>query len=70
MHPELTLKLAREPSAHAARAQRSDFRRPGRPAPLAATAAALALPARAQAAAVELVPDGTSHYDNDEGQPK
>jgi hypothetical protein len=70
MHPELTLTLARELSEHAARAQRRGLRRPGRPALLAAPAAALARPAGAQAATVELAPNGTSDYDNDEGEPK
>jgi hypothetical protein len=74
MHPELTLELARERvrelSEHAAPTRRSGLRRPGRPALLAATAAALARPAGAQAATVELASDGTSDYDNDEGEPK
>jgi hypothetical protein len=70
MHPELTLTLARELSEHAARAQRSGFRRPHRPVLLAAPVAALALPAGGQAATVELAINGTSDYDNDEGEPK
>jgi hypothetical protein len=74
MHPELTLKLAperaRELTEHAARAHGSGLPRPGRPALLAGPAAALARPARAQAATGELAPAGTSDQDHDEGEPR
>jgi hypothetical protein len=74
MHPELTLRLAservRELGERAARGHGSGLGRPGRPASLAATVAPPARPAGAQAAAVELVPDGTSDYHNDGGEPQ